>query len=69
MYVCFQVKHDFVAFIRMFLIFLFAGGVTTQAVLYPNYPIGIEMLKKVLTRPLFALFLTQIQDLDGKYNL
>lgn len=60
-----MVKHDFVAFIRMFLIFLFAGGVTTQAVLYPNYPIGIEMLKKVLTRPLFALFLTQIQDLDG----
>ncbi|XP_052825070.1 transient receptor potential cation channel subfamily M member 2 [Octopus bimaculoides] len=60
-----MVKHDFVAFIRMFLIFLLAGGVTTQAVLYPNYPLGTQMLKNVLTRPLFALFLTQIQDLDG----
>ncbi|OWF47104.1 Transient receptor potential cation channel trpm [Mizuhopecten yessoensis] len=60
-----MVKHDFVAFIRMFLIFLISGGVTIQAVLYPNYPLGYDLIKKVLTRPLFAMFLTKIDDLDG----
>ncbi|XP_033743506.1 transient receptor potential cation channel subfamily M member 7-like [Pecten maximus] len=60
-----MVKHDFVAFVRMFLIFLISGGVTIQAVLYPNYPMGIDIIKKVLTRPLFAMFLTKIDDLGG----
>lgn len=60
-----MVKHDFVAFIRMFLIFLISGGVTIQAVLYPNYPMGVHLIKRVLTRPLFAMFLTKIDDIDG----
>ncbi|KAL5012942.1 hypothetical protein ScPMuIL_011493 [Solemya velum] len=60
-----MIKNDFVAFIRMFLIFLISGGVTIQAVLYPNYPLGVDMIKRVLTRPLFAMFLTKIDDLDG----
>ena len=60
-----KIKFDFVDFIRMFLIFMVSGGVTIQAILYPNYPLGTELLKRVLTRPLFAMFLTQIGDLDG----
>ncbi|KAJ8317915.1 hypothetical protein KUTeg_003006 [Tegillarca granosa] len=60
-----QIKYDFIAFIRMFLIFMISGGVTIQAVLYPNYPLGIDLVKRVLTRPLFAMFLTQISDLGG----
>ena len=62
----FQIKYDFVDFIRMFLVFMISGGVTIQAILYPNYPLGIDLIKRVLTRPLFAMFLTQIADLDGK---
>lgn len=50
----------------MFLVFMISGGVTIQAILYPNYPLGIDLVKRVLTRPLFAMFLTQIADLDGK---
>lgn len=61
-----QIKYDFVDFIRMFLVFMISGGVTIQAILYPNYPLGIDLVKRVLTRPLFAMFLTQIADLDGK---
>ena len=60
-----KIKFDFVAFIRMFLIFMVSGGVTIQAILYPNYPLGADLIKRVLTRPLFAMFLTQIGDLDG----
>lgn len=50
----------------MFLVFMISGGVTIQAILYPNYPLGIDIVKRVLTRPLFAMILTQIADLDGK---
>ncbi|KAL3880135.1 hypothetical protein ACJMK2_032401 [Sinanodonta woodiana] len=60
-----MIRKDFVTFIRMFLIFMIVGGVTIQAVLYPNYPLGIDAIKRVLTRPLFAMFLTKIDDLDG----
>ncbi|XP_022323165.2 transient receptor potential cation channel subfamily M member-like 2 isoform X2 [Crassostrea virginica] len=60
-----MIKYDFVDFIRMFLVFMISGGVTIQAILYPNYPLGIDLIKRVLTRPLFAMFLTQIADLDG----
>ncbi|XP_071134130.1 transient receptor potential cation channel subfamily M member-like 2 [Mytilus edulis] len=60
-----MVSVDFVSFIRMFLIFMISGGVTIQAILYPNYPLGKELFRRVFTRPLFAMFLTQIDDLSG----
>ena len=62
----FQIKHDFVAFARMFLIFMIAGGVTIQAILYPNWPLTWEMIRRVITRPIYSMFLTPITDLDGK---
>ena len=67
-FISFQIKHDLVAFIRMFMIFMIAGGVTIQAVLYPNWPLNVDMIKRVLTRPIYAMFLTQVHDLDGGYN-
>ncbi|XP_076076624.1 transient receptor potential cation channel subfamily M member-like 2 isoform X3 [Mytilus galloprovincialis] len=60
-----MIRVDFVSFVRMFLIFMISGGVTIQAILYPNFPLGTELIKRVVTRPLFAMFLTQIHDLDG----
>lgn len=50
----------------MFLIFMIAGGVTIQAVLYPHWPLTTELVKRVLTRPIYAMFLTQVDDLDGE---
>lgn len=29
----------------MFLVFMISGGVTIQAILYPNYPLGIDRSK------------------------
>ncbi|XP_052285259.1 transient receptor potential cation channel subfamily M member-like 2 isoform X2 [Dreissena polymorpha] len=60
-----MVNHDFVAFVRMFLIFLIVGGVTIQAVLYPHWPLGVELVKRIITRPMYAMFITQVDDLDG----
>ncbi|KAH3781577.1 transient receptor potential cation channel subfamily M member-like 2 isoform X2 [Dreissena polymorpha] len=60
-----MVSHDFVAFMRMFLIFMIVGGVTTQSILYPHWPMNLEMFKRVFTRPLYALFRTDIDDLTG----
>jgi len=64
-----QVKHDFVAFVRMFLIFMIVGGVTIQAVIYPHWPLSIELMKRIITRPIYGMFLTQVQDLDGTFVL
>ena len=55
------------AFVRMFLIFMIAGGVTIQAVLYPHWPLTKELIKRVITRPIYAMFLTQVDDLSGKF--
>ncbi|KAL4230550.1 hypothetical protein ACF0H5_010931 [Mactra antiquata] len=60
-----MVKHDFVAFVRMFLIFMIAGGVTIQATVYPNWPMSTSLIKRVITRPIYGMFLTQIDDLEG----
>ncbi|XP_052281701.1 transient receptor potential cation channel subfamily M member 2-like isoform X5 [Dreissena polymorpha] len=60
-----MVKNDFVAFVRMFMIFMIVGGVTIQAVLYPHWPLGVELVKRVITRPIYAMFFTQVADLDG----
>ncbi|KAK3100144.1 hypothetical protein FSP39_015318 [Pinctada imbricata] len=60
-----MIKGDFVVFVRMFLIFLISGGVTIQAVLYPNFPLNKELIRRVLTRPLFSMFITPVDDLSG----
>jgi len=49
----------------MFMIFMIVGGVTIQAILYPHWPFDKEMLRRIITRPLYAMFLTQVQDLEG----
>ncbi|XP_060602842.1 transient receptor potential cation channel subfamily M member-like 2 [Ruditapes philippinarum] len=49
----------------MFLIFMIAGGVTIQAVLYPHWPLTKELIKRVITRPIYGMFLTQVDDLSG----
>jgi len=62
------VKHDFVAFVRMFMIFMIVGGVTIQAVLYPHFPFSLELVRRVITRPIYAMFLTEVTDLNGKLS-
>lgn len=54
--------------LRMFLIFMFAGGITIQAVLYPNYYPLDESIIMALSRAFFGMFLTKIDDLDSKFH-
>lgn len=49
----------------MFMIIMVSGGIAIQATLYPNYPLSEYGLTMALSRALFAMFLTKIDDLDG----
>ncbi|XP_048781107.2 transient receptor potential cation channel subfamily M member-like 2 isoform X2 [Ostrea edulis] len=60
-----MMKKDFVTWLRMFLVFMIAGGITIQAVLYPNYPASEEGIVKAFSRAFFGMFLTKIDDLDS----
>ena len=60
-------KKDFVTWMKMFLVFMIAGGITIQAVLYPNYPASEEGIVKAFSRAFFGMFLTKIDDLDSKF--
>ncbi|XP_033743894.1 transient receptor potential cation channel subfamily M member 1-like [Pecten maximus] len=60
-----MIKKDFLTWMRMFLIIMVSGGVTIHAVLYPNYPFTLQGIKMALTRAFFAMFITQIGDLEG----
>ena len=65
----FQITHDFLTWFRMFLIIMVSGAVTIHSVLYPNYPLIADGIKRALARAFFAMFLTKIDDLDGEYYL
>nr|XP_022342149.1 transient receptor potential cation channel subfamily M member 1-like isoform X1 [Crassostrea virginica] len=60
-----MMKKDFVTWLRMFLVFMVAGGITIQAVLYPNYYPLEEGIIMAFSRAFFGMFLTKIDDLDS----
>ncbi|XP_042900024.1 transient receptor potential cation channel subfamily M member-like 2 isoform X2 [Parasteatoda tepidariorum] len=57
---------DFVNFMRMTLLVIISGGIVIQAVLYPDYPLSIELFRKAFHRAWFSLFLTPIGELEGE---
>ncbi|XP_055996761.1 transient receptor potential cation channel subfamily M member-like 2 [Ostrea edulis] len=60
-----MVRYDFITWFKMFLIIMISGGIAIQATLYPNYPFTEYGLTMAISRALFAMFLTKIDDLDG----
>ncbi|XP_054166897.1 transient receptor potential cation channel subfamily M member 3-like [Oppia nitens] len=58
-----MVTVDFVNFMRMALLVICSSGVAIQAVLYPNAPIDMEMLRRAFHRAFFALFITPLDEL------
>nr|XP_022305861.1 transient receptor potential cation channel subfamily M member 1-like [Crassostrea virginica] len=60
-----MVRYDFITWFKMFLIIMVSGGIAIQATLYPNYPFGEYGITMAISRALFAMFLTKIDDLDG----
>jgi hypothetical protein len=54
----YMVRIDFLTFLRMFIVFMAAGGITINAIIYPYYPLNSELMKRVFLRAFFGLFVT-----------
>jgi hypothetical protein len=63
-----KVRIDFLTFLRMFIVFMAAGGITINAIVYPYYPLNSELIKRVFLRAFFGLFVTEKDDLSGNYK-
>ncbi|CAL1261896.1 unnamed protein product [Larinioides sclopetarius] len=61
-----MVTVDFVNFMRMTMLVIISGGIVLQAVLYPDYPLTVELFRQAFHRAWFSLFLTPISELEGK---
>ncbi|XP_077516761.1 protein ced-11-like [Amblyomma americanum] len=60
-----MVIRDFTNFMRMALLAIICGGIVVHAILYPDYPITIELFRRMFHKAWFSLFLTPIEDLAG----
>jgi hypothetical protein len=61
-----QTRKDFADWVRLFILVLVSGAVTIQATIYPMFPFNFVSLRQAFSRAIFGLFLTKIDDLDGK---
>jgi hypothetical protein len=60
-----MMKNDFTTYMRLFLIFMTAGGIALNAILYPFYPVGYELIKRVLIfRGFMQIFAADKADLE-----
>lgn len=58
--------RDFANFMRMALLVIISGGIVTHAILYPDFPITVELFRRIFHKAWFSLFLTPIEDLEGE---
>ncbi len=60
---------DFFTFLQLFVIFMISSGVAITAVLYPHYPLGIDLFTKAFVfRGLMALFSSEMADLKNQHQ-
>lgn len=60
---------DFFTFLQLFVIFMISSGVAITAVLYPHYPLGLELFTKAFVfRGLMALFSSEMSDLKNQHQ-
>jgi hypothetical protein len=60
---------DFFTFLQLFVIFMISSGVAITAVLYPHYPLGLELFSKAFVfRGLMALFSSEMSDLKNQHQ-
>ncbi|OQV16369.1 putative Transient receptor potential cation channel subfamily M member 5 [Hypsibius exemplaris] len=55
----YMIGVDFLNYLKMILPFLLAGGITVQAILYPDRQLSWEVLRTAFHRSFFSLFLSQ----------
>jgi hypothetical protein len=62
--------HDFFTFLQLFVIFMISSGVAITAVVFPHYPLGVDLFTKTFVfRGLMALFGTDMSDLRNQHQL
>ena len=54
-----MVGSDFLNYLKMILPFMLAGGVTVQAIMYPDQPLSWEIVRLTCHKAFFSLFLAQ----------
>ena len=60
---------DFFTFLQLFVIFMISSGVAITAVLYPHYPLGLDLFTKAFVfRGLMALFSSEMADLKTQHQ-
>ena len=60
---------DFITFLQLFVIFMISSGVAITAVLYPHYPLGLDLFTKAFVfRGLMALFSSEMSDLKNQHQ-
>lgn len=59
-----MVMIDFMNFMRLAMLIIISSGIVIHAVIYPDYPMGKELLRRAFHRTVFSMFLTFIADLE-----
>ena len=60
-----MVKHDFTTYLRLFLIFMTAGGIAMNSMLYPFQPVDWDLMKRVfIYRGFMQIFAIDKFDLE-----
>lgn len=60
-----MVVQDFMHFLRLALLFIVSGGIAIHSVIYPDYPMSMELIRRVFHRAWFTLFFSPVNDLEG----
>ncbi|XP_035219334.1 transient receptor potential cation channel subfamily M member 3-like isoform X2 [Stegodyphus dumicola] len=61
-----MVTVDFVNFLKLVFLILIGNGIAIQAVLYPDYPLVPEMVRKSFHKAFIAFFATPVEELAKK---
>ncbi|GFT22343.1 transient receptor potential cation channel subfamily M member 2 [Nephila pilipes] len=60
-----MVSVDFINFMKLVVLILIANAIAMQAILYPDYPLSIELVRKSFHKAFIAFFMTPVEELIG----
>ncbi|CAL1295976.1 unnamed protein product [Larinioides sclopetarius] len=60
-----MVSVDFVNFMKLVVLILIANGIAMQAILYPDFPLSVELIRKSFHKAFISFFMTPVGELKG----
>ncbi|XP_055944946.1 transient receptor potential cation channel subfamily M member 7-like isoform X2 [Argiope bruennichi] len=60
-----MITVDFVNFMKLVVLILIANGIAMQAILYPDFPLSVELIRKSFHKAFIAFFMTPVGELKG----